>query len=75
MNDILKEKCGTTLSFYKNQTEFPYISEVHRFEDDYSYELLGIAKKDIYNEEVVKSVFEDIIFNSLVVLEDKDEEW
>lgn len=75
LNDIIKEKCGTTLYYYKNQTEFPYISETQRFEDDYSYELLGISKEDIYNEEKVKAIFEDIIFNPLVVLEDKDEEY
>lgn len=74
--DIVKEERNTTLVFTNDYSEnFPYISAFDSFEDEYPYEAIGLSKQDMYNEEKVKELFRDIIFNPNVILEDKDEEY
>ena len=59
----------------KYNSEFPYISSFNSFEDEYPFEAIGLNKKNMYDEETVKALFRDIIFNPNVILEDKNEEY
>ena len=73
--DIVKEECNTTLIFNPCYSEFPYISDFTYFEDETTWRLLGLCKSEIYNEDRVKSVFRNIIFNPSIVLEDRVDEY
>ena len=74
--DVVKEERNTVLVFdNKHSTEFPYISAFDSFEDEYAFEVIGLNKQNMYDEETVKALFKDIIFNPNVILEDKDEEY
>ena len=72
--ELIKEKCNTTLIFSKTSDRFPYISDIYSFEDYSVSEMLGIHKKDVRNKEVVKKLFEDIVFNPNIIIEDRVDE-
>lgn len=76
LNEILKEKCDTTIYLYRRYTEFPYFAETESYDQDSEeiFEMMGIDKKDMSNESVVKAAFENIIFNPNVIIEDIYEE-
>ena len=77
LNEVVKDKCDTTLYLYRRYTEFPYFAEGESYdmEQNEVYEMLGIDKKDMFNESVVKAAFENIIFNPNVIIEDIFEEY
>lgn len=72
--EVVKEERDTILFFDKNVSDFPYISEVDGFEDEYVWDALEISKADRDNKEVVKEKFREIIFNPNIILEDIVEE-
>lgn len=72
--EVVKEERNTTLVFENTFSNFPYISETDCFEDEYVWEVLGLATKEIYEKDRVKELFRDLIFNPNIILEDLVEE-
>ena len=75
LSEVVKEERNTTLYFEKKMSDFPYISQKDSFEDEYVWEVLGLTRENMYDKEIVKELFRDIIFNPTIVLEDTVEEY
>ena len=75
LTELVKEKCNTDLVLHYEDDRFPYISYFNAYDDCYIFEVLGVDESKLYDEKTIKNKFEDIIFNPLVVIEDKITEW
>ena len=74
LNEVIKEECNTTLEYTKTSSYFPFISEGFAFEETYVPN--GFFDKTRKNdEEYVKGLYKEIIFNDNIVISDKNEEW
>lgn len=74
LNELIWEKCRTTIDYERTSEDFPYISEVISAECNILDEL-EITEENAKDRKFMKEFFENIIFNPSVIISDKEEEW